>query len=73
MGCVGASYHEGKIYLDGWESDGPGHVPVEKLTEAFPLTVGAKVFGQTAVKFLRASQQLNIPAVGWDRRTVKPL
>jgi hypothetical protein len=73
LGYVGVGYHEGKVHLNGWESDGTGHVTAKKLLKAFPVPVEVKTLGRTMVKFLRASQQLNIPAVGWDRRTAKPL
>lgn len=73
MGFVGIGYHRGKLHVGGWESDGRGHVPAAKLSRSFSPSVDPTAFGKVILKFLRASQQINIPAVGWDRQRVKPL
>jgi hypothetical protein len=73
MGLVGISFNDGKIHVGGWQADGPGHVPVASLNRSLARTAHAAMLGKVILKFLCASQQINIPVVGWDRRKVKPL
>jgi hypothetical protein len=73
MGFVGIGYHRGKLEVGGWESDGRGHVPAAKLNRSIASSVSPAALGAVILKILRASQQINIPAVGWDRHRVKPL
>jgi len=73
MGWVSVDHHNGRLYISGWESDGRGHVPIKKLSRTLPTSIDARSLGRLVFKFLRASQQFNIPAIGWDRRTARPL
>ena len=73
MGMVAVEFFEDQLHVAVYESIGRGHLEIGKLSKSFPETVKASTIGPVLLKYLKASQQISIPVVGWDRRTARPL